>query len=165
MQPLAPEEQRHLPYACPVRSFAAKEGIASFESIPNFLVGYDSPTVAGQIRDLAAENGFAVRFLILPAKTRDWSKRFIVDTLEDEDVDFRDFDALFVEDRSQAEIDEVLFDHTHLTEEGHRAVGKRLSDEIEKCMQEDGSVSSSGPPGVPSLSVQGQSTRQKQPPL
>jgi len=119
-------------YRCAsMEKFMRKYSIAEARYLPNFLNTYDFEETLQEIKQIASDNDFQVRFLMLPwDKKLEWDNEFALKRLAENNIEYWDIDPVV-----QARIQEGarVFDDedgVHPVEEGHTVIGHELAEKL-----------------------------------
>lgn len=114
--------------AVSIFKFKTVKRIKNLKDLPNFLFAFDFNKVLMDIKNLSAECGFSVRFMILPVNTQ-WNRDDLIQSLIDSGIPFYDFDLSARKARSS---DDSLWlkDGIHFNSKGHLLVGQMLAGEL-----------------------------------
>lgn len=115
--------------ALSILKFKIKHNINDLRDLPNFLFAFDLDQVLQAVKKLSVENGFLVRFLILPAQVQ-WDKSFVTQSLNRNRIGFWDFDSIVTKHYKDKYCIWIGYQGPHLNPKGHLIVGQLLAKRI-----------------------------------
>jgi len=109
--------------------FKLQSGIKDWSNLGYFLFGFDYNSTLSEIKSLSKENGFLLRFMILPTIS-EWDRNGLIQNLLNNNIAF--WDASTELKKRYGNISNLLFPlpKCHMTMEGHRQAGRLLVEEI-----------------------------------